>query len=120
MEDYNALLLQLIDKDETIKDLQDCQQILNIKVFLVWNDYKKTNVIELICSPLTSSTFDGISCIPIVGKKYVVDACTHSRTLLATNDVISPSFEKHTIGIGSQLLSKMAYNRKGLSMGLCH
>jgi hypothetical protein len=33
---------------------------------------------------------------------------------LATNDYVSHSFEKQTIGIGSLLLSKMGYIRVGI------
>jgi hypothetical protein len=47
-------------------------------------------------------------------KTSDVDDFVSSHGLLATNNVVSPSFENHTTSIGSQLLRKMGYTRGGL------
>jgi hypothetical protein len=76
--------------------LWDCKQKLEEKVRRLQNVEKKTVVVEMSSSPITSSTFDNINCILVVCKN--------------TNDcVVSPIFEKHSMSIGSQLLSKMEY-----------
>jgi len=61
-----------------------------------------------------TSTPNVLVCSPIVCKEDVVNAYTPSHVLSATNDVISPRFEKHTIDIGPQLLSMMGYTGGGL------
>lgn len=70
--------------------------------------------IELEGWPITYSTFDALDCRPTISKKDDVDVFVSSHVLLATNVVFSPSFEKHTTGIGSQMLRKMGYTRGGL------
>lgn len=107
-EDYDSLLWKLIEKDETIQGLLVCKQNLEDKVYQLKHTEKKIDVVKLPSSPITSSTFDALVCSPIDCKKDV-DVCTPSHVLLATTDVISSSFEKCTIGIKSQLLSKMGY-----------
>lgn len=82
-KDCDALLLQLTKKDDTIRGLQDCKQNLELKINQL--QHAEKNIDD------------------------VVDVCISSRITLATNNTISPSFEKHTNGIGSQLLSKMGY-----------
>ena len=67
---------------------------------------KKTNDVELLDSPITSSTFENLVCIPYICKLvdykiYVDNVFVSSHVLLATNDVISPNFEKYTTCIGS-------------------
>lgn len=46
-EDYDAILLQLTEKDETIQGLQDCKQNLENQVHPLQNAKKKIDVIEL-------------------------------------------------------------------------
>lgn len=74
---------------------------------------KKCDV-ELTNSPITSSKFDDISCSLAYCEKDGVDVLTPSLALLSTNAAFSPSFEKHTTSIGSQLFNKMGYTRGGL------
>lgn len=68
----------------------------------------------MLGSPINYSTFDAYVCIPVICKKYDVDVSISSHVLLATIDIVSPSFEKHTISIGSWLLVKMGYTKGGL------
>ena len=74
------------------------------------NVEKNINNVDSSCAPITS-TPNVLVCSPIVCKEDVVNAYTPSHVLSATNDVISPRFEKHTIGIGPRLLSMMGYTR---------
>lgn len=112
-EDYDSLFLQLIEKDETIQGLQDCKQNFELEVSRLQRAGKKTDVVKFSGSHITYSTFDDLSCSPVVCKQDVVDAATPSHVLVATNDVTSLSFEKHIIGIGSRPLRKMEYTRGG-------
>ena len=112
-EDYDSLLLKLNEKDETIQGLLLCRHNLEEEVYQLQSAEKKTDVVELPGSPITSSTFDALDCIPIDCKKIDVDVFVSSHALLATNDVVSPSFEEHIRGIGSRLLSKMGYTEGG-------
>lgn len=65
----------------------------------------ETVVVELLGSP--SSTLRDLYCILVICEKPNVDGCDSSHAFL------SPSFEKHTISIGSRLLIKMGYTRGG-------
>lgn len=71
---------------------------------------------------LPGSSTDDIDYIPTYCKYVYVS----SHVLFAT-DVVSPSFEKHTIGIMSQLLRKIGYtigglgnNGKGIAVPISH
>ena len=73
---YDSLLLQLTKKVETIQDLQDCEQSLELEVNQLQKAKKKTANVEMPGSLITSSTFDNIVCIPVVCKQidYKEDA----------------------------------------------
>jgi hypothetical protein len=117
-EYYDVILLQFTEKDETLQRLQTVEQNEN-----------KIDVVQLLDSPVSSSTIyaSSISCenfvevvelprSPIYSpplsffcKKYVFNLCFEND-----NCVVSPSFEKLAIGIGSQFLNKMGYTGGGL------
>ena len=77
-----------------------------MKIVLLQEAKKKIfDVVELLGSYVSSSTFDNIACIPIVCeltncKKDGDDVVISSHELLATTNNISPIFAKHTTGIG--------------------
>ena len=64
--------------------------------------------------PIASSTIENLVCKQTNCKKDVGDVFISSHDLLTYNTVVSPSFEKHTTGIGFHLMKKMGYTRRGL------
>jgi hypothetical protein len=133
-EYYDAIFFQLNEKDETIKGFQECQNNLEYQVHQlqnIENIEKKIVVVELLGSPIPSSTLTNFDCSlvfcenivifemsgsPICSpppdtlcKKDVVDLCVKNNDC-----VVSPRFEKHTIDIGCRLLIKVGYSTGGI------
>jgi hypothetical protein len=115
--------LQLLEKDETLQSLQTAKN--NVET----TTEKNIVVVEVPKSPICSSTIAASPTVceknddtvefpssPIyssppvaICKPYVVNLC------FKNNDyVVSPKFGKHTTGIGSLFLIKMAYTKRGI------